>query len=302
MGKAINLNRGSPSKAERYFATGLSMITTKGSSGSNVMTAEWVLQISYQPLLIAVFIHEGAVTLKNIIGTKEFGINVASQEQISEVSVSGGYSGIEVDKLRMKGVFKLRHPRKIKTPMIMGCTINAECKLVKWEKLGDHVMLVGRVLDIRHDDSKNPLIYHKVRYNGLGSILEPKRKKVNVRSDVFKFFKNLAHERFVLKCVGTIMESKNKILVIQWPENIETIPFDSPPVGKNQREYLIEFLKKRGLNFHIGKTPVMKRLTLVNGKNIQRINFVLFKGKSKKVIKGARLKFPKDDSFISALI
>jgi flavin reductase (DIM6/NTAB) family NADH-FMN oxidoreductase RutF len=57
------------------------MITSRGSNGPNIMTAEWVMQISYQPVLIGVFIHEGSQTLKNIEKSKEFGINVASQEQ-----------------------------------------------------------------------------------------------------------------------------------------------------------------------------------------------------------------------------
>lgn len=266
------------------------------------MTAEWVIQISYRPILIAVFIHEGSVTLKNIVKTKEFGINVASQEQISEVSVAGGYSGTEIDKLRMKNIFKTIKSKKIKIPLIVGCTINAECKLVKWEKLGDHIMLIGKVLDIRHDDSKSPLIYHKGRYMGLGSILEPEREKINVDNDVFQFFVNLAHGKFVLKCVGIIVQSKNKIFVMKWPKNIETIPFSSPPIGKNQRDHLIDFLHKSELNFHIDKIPTMKRLILTNGKNIQRINFVLFKGKSKTPIKETQLKSIEEDCLIPALI
>ena len=136
------------------------------------MTAEWVMQISYQPVLIGMFIHEGSQTLKNIEKSREFGINVASQEQTTGVNIAGGYSGKELDKLKIKNIFKFIKPQKIKTPLIAGCTINAECKLVKMEKLGDHIMIVGKVVNIRHDDSKSPLIYHKGRYFGLGAGIE----------------------------------------------------------------------------------------------------------------------------------
>ena len=146
------MSRKIPNKAERYFTTGLSMITSIGVNGPNIMTAEWTMQISYQPVLIAVFIHKGSETLKNIEKTKEFGVNVASQEQTSEVSVAGGYSGTELDKLKIKNIFKISKPRKIKTPMIAGCIINAECRLVKKEQFGDHFMVVGRIIHIRHDD------------------------------------------------------------------------------------------------------------------------------------------------------
>lgn len=278
------------------------MITTRGPNGSNVMAAEWVTQISYHPTLIAIFIHKGSVTLENILKTKEFGINIASQEQISEVSVAGGYSGNEIDKIGMKNIFQITTSVKIKTPMIAGCVINAECKLVKWQKLGDHTMIVGQVLDMRYDDSKSPLIYHKGRYMSLGPILEPERKIVNVSNDVLQFFTNLARGRFVLKCVGVMIKSKNKVLVMKWQKDIETIPFNIPPKGQNQRNCLIEFLHESGLNFEIGKIPCMKRLILMNGGNMQRINFVLFKGKSTKTIKAMLLKSPKEDRLISELI
>jgi hypothetical protein len=56
------------------------------------------------------------------------------------------------------------------------------------------------------------------------------------------------------------------------------------------------------LNLKIDDVPMMKRLVLKNGKNIQRINFVLFKGKFQRTKNKTRWKSPKDDSLICALI
>ena len=295
------LTRKVPSKAERYLTTGISMITSRGTHGPNGMAAEWVMQISYDPVLIAAFIHKGSQTLKNIEKTKEFGVNVASQEQTSQVSVAGGYSGSEIDKLKIKNIFKTVKPQKIKTPMIAGCTINAECVLARKEVFGDHVMLVGKVVHIRHDDSKNPLIYHKGRYFGLGSTVEPEREKIQANKDVFEFFKNLSGERFVLKCVGIVVESKNKILVVQQPKStLETIPLCIQHTGMNQREHLIKFLNNIGLDIQVGTEPIMKRFILKHKKEIQRINLVLFQGKNKST-KGNSWKSKQDD-FITTLV
>ena len=297
------MSRSTPSKSERHFTTGLTMITSRGNNGPNVMTAEWVMQISYKPVLIGMFIHEGSQTLKNIEKFREFGINVASKEQTTEVNIAGGYSRKELDKLKIKSIFKFLKPQKIKTPLIAGCTINAECKLVKMEKLGDHIMIVGRVVDIRHDDSKGPLIYHKGRYFGLGHGIEQDRVEVNVHEDILEFFKNIATEKFVVKCVGVLVKSKNKILVISDSKNtVEVIPFSIPPTGMNQRDHLIDSLKHMRLDLQVGNVPIMKRLILKNGKNVQRVNFVLFKGKIKKSANVTRWKYSKDDSLISELI
>ncbi|CUR51794.1 putative flavin reductase like protein [Nitrosotalea devaniterrae] len=291
-----------PSKAERYFSTGISMITSRGPQGPNVMTAEWTMQISYSPMLIAVFIHKGSHTIKNIKKTKEFGVNVASQEQTTEASVAGGYSGSEIDKLSLKNVFHISKPHKIKTPMIAGCTINAECKLIKTENLGDHVMMVGKVIHIKHDDTKSPLMYHKGRYFGIGGTMEPGRKEVIVNGTTLDFFKNLAEGKFVLKCVGVLVESKNKILVMKWPKTgFETIPLVMPPQGKNHRDYLARYLADMRLHIKVEKEPIMKRFVLKNGAEIQRINFILFKGKSTKLVPDNFWK-SKSDEIISNLV
>jgi flavin reductase (DIM6/NTAB) family NADH-FMN oxidoreductase RutF len=282
------MTRKFPSKAERYFTTGVSMITSHGPCGPNVMAAEWVIQISYSPVLIATFIHKGSQTLKNIEKSKEFGVNVASKMQTSQVSVSGGYSGSEIDKLQIKDLFKTIKSKKIKAPLIAGCTINAECILVKKEKIGDHVMLVGKVVHIRYDDSQSPLIYHRGRYFGIGSTIEPQRKEILVSKDVFEFFKTLAEKRFVLKCVGVIVRSKDKILVVKQPgTNIQTIPLNISPTGINQRGHFVKFLKDSGLAIQLDTKPIMMRLVLKHKKDLQRINLILYDGKTKIINKNS---------------
>ncbi len=296
------LTRKVPSKAERYFSTGVSMITSRGIKGPNVMAAEWVMQISYNPVLIAIFIHKGSQTLKNIEKTKEFGINVASKDQTTGANVAGGYSGSEIDKLKIKNVFVTSNPQKIKTPMISDCTVNAECKLVKKEKIGDHVMLVGKVVHIKHDDTKSPLIYHKGRYFSLDSTIEQDRKEVRVSKETLEFFSSLAQGRFVLKCAGVVVESRNKIIVINWQETgFETIPFIIPQTGKNQRDQIIKFLNKTGLDIKVDFEPIMKRLVLKNGKKVQRINFVLFNGQVKKSIPNITWKLKHQDVIASLI-
>ncbi|MDH2908427.1 MAG: flavin reductase family protein [Candidatus Nitrosotalea sp.] len=267
------------------------MITSRGTKGHNVMAAEWVTQISYNPILIAIFIHNGSQTMKNIGKTKEFGVNVASTDQTTEVNVAGGYSGSEIDKLKIKNVFKTIEPQKIKTVMISGCTINAECKLVRKEKMGDHVMLVGKAVHIKHDDTKSPLIYHRGRYFSLDSTIEHDRKEVKVSKETLEFFSHLSHEKFVLKCAGVLVKSGHGIMVIKWPKTeFETIPFIISQTGKNQRDLLIEFLNKTGFDIQVNTEPIMKRLVLRNKNKVQRINFVLFNGKSKKLSLGAMWK------------
>ncbi|MGQ0637935.1 MAG: flavin reductase family protein [Nitrososphaerota archaeon] len=270
--------------AQKYFVTGVSMITSTGPLGYNVMAAEWTMQISYDPLLIAVFIHQSAATFKNIKKTKEFAVNVATDEQTSLVNIAGGYSRTEIDKLKVRNHFKLLKSRYIKAPTIAGCIINAECKLVTMKRLGDHTMMVGKVISIKYNKTKKPLVYHIGKYHGIGSVIEPFRQVINVNKMTFKWFFAQAEGKFVLKCVGALVKSGKKILISSYTRNgssYSTIPYVVPKRGSNHTKVLQTHLKNAGLRVTLVHTPIIKRLVLQNKKKIQRINFVLFEVKLK---------------------
>lgn len=297
------MNQRIAENAQRYFTTGISLVTSTGPHGQNVMAAEWTMQVSYKPMLIAVFIHEDSATFENIKKTKEFGINVSSEEQTMAVNIAGGYSRREIDKLKIKGSFEFLPSRKIKSPMIAGCLINAECKLVTMKKLGDHTMVVGKAVAISYDEIKKPLVYHSGRYFRIGSIIEPFRKIVNVDDKTFNWFSTLAKGKFVLKCVGLIIKSNNRILVLKQTKNTPylTIPFVVPKRGTEYFKVLDSYLKKSGLSTTINNILILKRLTLKNKKKIQRINFVLFEGRLKSGIRNHTWQSPKLNSLLHVL-
>ncbi|HET6458343.1 MAG TPA: flavin reductase family protein [Nitrosopumilaceae archaeon] len=297
------MNQRIAEKAQKYFTTGISLVTSSGPHGQNVMAAEWTMQISYKPMLIAVFIHEDSATFENIKKTKEFGINVSSEEQTMAVNIAGGYSRREIDKLKIKGIFEFLSSRKIKSPMIAGCIVNVECKLLTMKKLGDHTMVVGKAVTISYDETKKPLVYHSGRYFRIGSTIVPFRKVVNVDIETFNWFSIQAKNKFVLKCVGLIIKSNNKILVLKQTKNTPylTIPFVAPKRGTKYSTILDFYLRKLGLNTTISDIPIIKRLTLKNKKKIQRINFILFEGRLKSNIKNHTWKSSKLNPLLRVL-
>lgn len=267
--------------AQRHFVTGVGLITSSGSVGQNVMAAEWTMQVSFEPLMIAVFIHPTATTLKNIKETKEFGVNISTDDQASLVNIAGGYSRKELHKLNVKDSFRFYKSRYIKPPMIAGCVVNVECKLVMTKKVGDHTMVVGKAVSIRYNKARKPLVYHTGRYFKLGSMLESFRKTVKVNEKTFEFFSKETAGKFILKCVGAQIRSHQGLLVSKYTRNkisYEIIPLTIPQKGKDYRKTILDHLKKLGLNVNLKKKPILKRLLLQNKKKVQRINFVLYEG------------------------
>ncbi|MBI4017396.1 MAG: flavin reductase [Candidatus Aenigmarchaeota archaeon] len=151
------------------FVTNVGLITSDGPNGPNVMAVEWTHQIAYKPGLIAISVHPADATAENIQATKEFGVNIAAEDQNTISSIAGGSHGQRVDKV---GVLKelgieFYDAKKIKAPMVKGAVLNAECKVVFSKDFGDHTLFIGEAVDVSIAD-KEPLLYHGGKYFKVG--------------------------------------------------------------------------------------------------------------------------------------
>jgi len=49
-------------------------------------------------------------------------------------------------------------------PILPGCLVNMECSLVEARPLGDHLIVIGKVLKLKHQEGGAPLIYYRGSY------------------------------------------------------------------------------------------------------------------------------------------
>ncbi len=149
----------------RQFITNVGLVTSKGRWGDNIMAAEWVHHMSYNPGIIIISVRGSHATADNIIESGEFGVSLASEEQGMIVKVSGGSTGKEVDKigmLRELGV-ELYRAESIDVYMVGGAALNLECKLIKHEEVGDHIMFIGEVVGAAASLAENPIVFRSKR-------------------------------------------------------------------------------------------------------------------------------------------
>ncbi|HEV8404450.1 MAG TPA: flavin reductase family protein [Nitrososphaera sp.] len=262
--------------AHRYFATTVGLITTKGSKhGQNVMAAEWTMHIAYEPMLIAIFVHDSP-TYWNIKETRVFGVNLASEDQAELVNIAGGYSGIEIEKLAIPRTFSTYGARHIDVPMIKGCSLNAECKVTKIEKIGDHIMVVGEALSAKFDEKKFPLIYTRGNYRKLSKSKIPSgRKAVRVTGAQMSQFKKMSAGQFVLKAAAAIIRNDNKILLQKFG-NSWILPVVVVGKGAEYKETLAQYLHSVGISACIDKINRISRMILKTSETELRANFVVF--------------------------
>lgn len=260
----------------RYFATTVGLITTRGSKhGHNVMAAEWTMHVSYEPMLIAIFLHKSP-TYWNIEETRVFGVNIAADNQAELVNIAGGYSGTEISKLELPRTFETYMAKHIGVPMIKGCSLNAECKVTLIKKLGDHIMVVGEAISAKFDEKKLPLIYHRSNYRKLSKSKIPSgRISVRVTPAQMSEFKKMSAGQFVLKAAAAVIKHDSRIL-LQKIARSWVVPMVVVGKGTNYNEALKKHLDTIGVHASVGKTRGIARMTLKDGNTELRANFITF--------------------------
>lgn len=258
----------------RYFATTVALITTTGTRGPNVMAAEWTMQISYDPMLVAVFVHRSP-TYRNLLEKRAFGVNIASDDQAELVNLAGGYSAKELDKLSIPGAFSTC-PGTTGIPMVKGCALNAECRVTRIHRVGDHIMVVGRVVGARYDEEKFPLIYTRGNYRRISrSKLPSGRARVRLASQQMAHFEKIASGQFVLKSAMCFTRHGGKVLLQKFG-NGWILPFVAVKRGDNYAQVLKRHLASIGIGVKVGKIARLSRMTLTDGNSSVRANFVVF--------------------------
>ncbi|HZU77180.1 MAG TPA: flavin reductase family protein [Dehalococcoidia bacterium] len=149
-------------------ATTVALITSAADGREDVMACEWAMMISASPLRFAIAVWPGHATHELIERSGEFGLSLCSDEQARLSHVSGSYSLHQVNKWELAD-FETYPACRIGAPMIAGCALNVECRVVATlPSDAAHTLFIGEALWARYDPEKRPLIYHGGKYWYLG--------------------------------------------------------------------------------------------------------------------------------------
>lgn len=143
------------------FATGVTVIATKEEDRTpRGFTANSFTSVSLDPPLVLVCIARSAASCEVFSGARHFSVNVLSEEQ---KDISGLFASQRPDKFDIAAW----HPGQTGTPVIDDALAWFECAHHELVDAGDHIILVGRVVDFGHGDGR-PLGYFRGGYFTLG--------------------------------------------------------------------------------------------------------------------------------------
>ena len=145
-----------------HFASGVTVVTVSdGQGGVGGLTANAFSSLSLDPPLILICVDTSSQALQYIEAEKAFTVHfLADTQEETAISFaqhgSGKAHGVEWE-LSERG-----------TPRLTEYTVALECQLENELEGGDHVIIVGRVLDIStHKNDSLPLTYYKGQINAL---------------------------------------------------------------------------------------------------------------------------------------
>ncbi|MEM4703428.1 MAG: flavin reductase family protein [Candidatus Pacearchaeota archaeon] len=128
-------------------------------SKENIMTASFVIPISFKPKYVAVAIAPNRLTFKNIKEIKEFSLNICDEKMLKVAKICGSCSGKEKDKFFVARLTKEK-AKIIRAPLVKEAPISLECKLEFLKKFGDHYLVVGKVVnEIIRNQKFRPLLH-----------------------------------------------------------------------------------------------------------------------------------------------
>jgi flavin reductase len=139
------------------FATGVTVVTTRGEEHAYGMTANAFTSVSLDPPLILVCVINPSEGAEHITRNGVFAVNILSvdQEPLSRYFASR-------DRPKGRDAFAEVEHRFAASgaPVLEGSAAFLDCRLHTAHEAGDHLIFIGEVLELEVNDGYEPLLFH----------------------------------------------------------------------------------------------------------------------------------------------
>ena len=145
--------------------SGLYVIGSRHGDRLNLMTANWVTQVSFDPKLVGVSVEREALTHELITGGRIFSVNIVSRED--RAIVRKFTKPVEVDPAANTLNGFLFHPARTGAPVLDQAVAYVDCELRQAVEVGDHTLFLGEVVDsaFQQDEAVEVLRMEDTRMN-----------------------------------------------------------------------------------------------------------------------------------------
>jgi len=158
---AAVLDTSDEQRPEWLIPSGVFVVTLQSGNRINAYAAGWVIRVSEEPVMIQVAVWDQNYSYELAQDCEHFAVQILAEGQQEIARHFGRNSGRDMDKL----VGYPTHPGLSGIPILEDCLTYLECKVIFHKQFGDHMILVGKVIDSRiNEPAKDPLIYDHLDY------------------------------------------------------------------------------------------------------------------------------------------
>jgi 3-hydroxy-9,10-secoandrosta-1,3,5(10)-triene-9,17-dione monooxygenase reductase component len=143
------------------FATGVTVVTTQGKAGDVGVTANSFSSVSLEPPMVLWSLRKASTSLGAFTEAGAFTVHVLAAHQQSMSDRFARASADKFEGLNLNRGFG-------GAPLIDDCAARFQCRLAFQYDGGDHVILVGEIVEFEHSDHP-PLVFHGGRYSAIAT-------------------------------------------------------------------------------------------------------------------------------------
>ena len=157
------------------------MVSCGNISGKyNIITVAWTGTINSNPPMCYISVRKERFSHKLISDTREFVLNLTTEDLAFATDWCGVKSGRDVDKFREMKLTPVP-AQVVKAPLIAESPLSIECRVTEVKELGSHDMFIAEVVAVDADDSlidkttgqfqlnhAGPITYSHGKYYSLG--------------------------------------------------------------------------------------------------------------------------------------
>ncbi len=140
-----------PPKFYFHYPFPVTVVVTKSEGKTNLMSAVWHTQLSFDPPLYGVLISSKRYSHEMILKSKQFTLNFLDYEFLETVAYVGSTSGREIDKISVFDI-PVEDGRIVDVPVLSEAYAAYECELYDHRDYGDHTLFVGKIVGVHYDD------------------------------------------------------------------------------------------------------------------------------------------------------
>jgi len=145
------------------FASAVTVISTTTADGQAVgVTVNSFNSVSLEPPLVLFCLGREASNFDHFLASGRFAVNILRQDQ-DQVSSGFASDGGNFFQTMDNDVSELGNP------LVPNALAMFDCEIEAVHEGGDHVIMIGRVNELRHDPDGDPLLYYRGRYSSVGS-------------------------------------------------------------------------------------------------------------------------------------